>query len=129
MYIKAFTDYLLLEKKYSKHTILAYNKDLETFKNFCQEEFQNSDLRVVHYNEVRSWIVALSQNNISNRSINRKVTALNSFYKFLLKTGDVRINPLAKHKALKTKKKIQIPFSENEIKNKITEKENGLFKD
>ena len=68
MYIKAFTDYLLLEKKYSKHTILAYNKDLETFKNFCQEEFQNSDLRVVHYNEVRSWIVALSQNNISNRS-------------------------------------------------------------
>ena len=115
MYIKAFTDYLALEKKYSPHTVLAYKNDLEVFKNFCQEEFNNSDLREVHYNEVRSWIVALSQNNISNRSINRKITALNSLYKFLLKTGDVQINPLAKHKALKTKKKIQIPFSENEI--------------
>ena len=115
MYIKAFTDYLALEKKYSPHTVLAYKNDLEVFKNFCQEEFNNSDLRQIHYNEVRSWIVALSQNNISNRSINRKITALNSLYKFLLKTGDVQINPLAKHKALKTKKKIQIPFSENEI--------------
>ena len=115
MYIKAFTDYLSLEKKYSPHTVLAYKNDLVTFKNFCQEEFNNSDLRQVHYNEVRSWIVALSQNSISNRSINRKITALNSLYKFLLKTGDVKINPLAKHKALKTKRKIQIPFSENEI--------------
>ena len=69
MYIKAFTDYLLLEKKYSKHTVLAYKKDLESFKEFCREEFHNSDLRVVNYSEVRSWIVALSQNNISNRSI------------------------------------------------------------
>ena len=115
MYIKAFTDYLLLEKKYSSHTVIAYKKDLESFKNFCQDQFNNSDLRVVNYNEVRSWIVALSQNSISNRSINRKITALNSLYKFLLKTGDVKINPLAKHKALKTKKRIQIPFSENEI--------------
>ena len=56
------------------------------------------------------------ENGLSNRSINRKVSALNTYYKFLLKVGDIKLNPLSKHKALKTSKKIQVPFSENEIK-------------
>ncbi|NNK81648.1 MAG: tyrosine-type recombinase/integrase [Flavobacteriaceae bacterium] len=115
MYIKSFTDYLLLEKKYALHTVKAYQKDIESFKEFCKTEFQDSDLDKVNYSEIRSWIVELSQNNISNRSINRKISALNSFYKFLLKTETITINPLAKHKALKTPKKVQIPFSKNEI--------------
>lgn len=53
---------------------------------------------------------------MSNRSINRKVSALNTYFKFLLKTGDIKLNPLSKHRALKTSKKIQVPFSEAEIK-------------
>jgi len=52
---------------------------------------------------------------ISNRSINRKISSLNSYYKFLLKVEMIKVNPLAKHKALKTSKKIQIPFSEKEV--------------
>ena len=59
---------------------------------------------------------ALVENGIANRSINRKVSALNTYFKFLLKTGDINNNPLSKHRALKTSKKIQIPFSEAEIK-------------
>jgi len=55
------------------------------------------------------------QKDITNRSINRKISALNSFYKFLLKIEEVNLNPLSKHKALKTSKKVQIPFSEKEI--------------
>ena len=117
MYIKAFTDYLLLEKKYALHTVKAYKKDIESFKEFCISEFQVSNLKEVNYSEIRSWIVSLSQNEISNRSINRKLSALNSFYKFLLKTETIQINPLAKHKALKTSKKVQIPFSHSEIEN------------
>lgn len=117
MYIKAFTDYLLLEKKYALHTVKAYKKDIESFKEFCISEFQDSNLKEVNYSEIRSWIVSLSQNEISNRSINRKLSALNSFYKFLLKTETIQINPLAKHKALKTPKKVQIPFSQTEIEN------------
>ena len=117
MYIKAFTDYLLLEKKYALHTVKAYKKDIESFKEFCISEFQVSNLKEVNYSEIRSWIVSLSQNEISNRSINRKLSALNSFYKFLLKTETIQINPLAKHKALKTSKKVQIPFSQTEIEN------------
>ena len=117
MYIKAFTDYLLLEKKYALHTVKAYKKDLESFKEFCISEFQVSNLKEVNYSEIRSWIVSLSQNDISNRSINRKVSALNSFYKFLLKTKTIETNPIAKHKSLKTAKKVQIPFSQAEIEN------------
>ncbi|MBT8260490.1 MAG: site-specific integrase, partial [Bacteroidia bacterium] len=69
MYIKSFTDYLLLEKKYALHTVKAYKKDIESFKEFCISEFQVSNLKEVNYSEIRSWIVSLSQNEISNRSI------------------------------------------------------------
>ena len=71
----------------------------------------------MNYSVVRSWIVSLVDSGISNRTVNRKISSLKTYYKFLLKTGQIEINPLAKHKALKTSKKIQVPFSEKEIGN------------
>ena len=115
MPLNPFLDYLLLEKKYSKLTVNAYRNDLEDFLDFLKFEFDTDKPSKIHYTQIRSWIVSLVEKGISNRSINRKVSALNSYYKFLLKVGDVETNPLAKHRALKTSKKIQIPFSENEI--------------
>ncbi|WP_055448224.1 tyrosine-type recombinase/integrase [Lacinutrix mariniflava] len=115
MSIEAFTDYLQLERNYSKLTVKAYTTDINTFQSFLVKEFDEPQLHTVNYSQIRSWIVALVESKISNRSINRKVSALNSYYKFLLKIGDIEINPLAKHKALKTSKKIQVPFSEAEI--------------
>ena len=115
MLLKAFLDYLLLEKKYSQLTVNAYKKDIETFLNFVNEEDQTTTIKEVHYSQIRSWIVSLVQKDITNRSINRKISALNSFFKFLLKIEEVNLNPLSKHKALKTSKKVQIPFSEKEI--------------
>jgi len=115
MSIKAFTDYLQLEKNYSELTVKAYKSDINSFLSFLAQEFDNPELCEVNYAQIRNWIVQLVQAKISNRSINRKVSALNSYYKFLLKTDDIKINPLAKHKALKTSKKIQVPFSETEI--------------
>jgi len=115
MPFKPFIDYLLLEKKYSKLTVNAYQKDIEDFLEFLQSEYSAIDLIKVHYTQIRSWIVSLVERGISNRSINRKVSALNSYYKFLLKVGEVETNPLSKHRALKTSKKIQVPFSEKEV--------------
>ncbi|MFV0573384.1 MAG: tyrosine-type recombinase/integrase [Xanthomarina gelatinilytica] len=115
MSLNAFLDYLLLEKKYSKLTINAYQKDIIEFSGFIGLEYGNNSIDTVNYSQIRSWIVGLVEKGISNRSINRKVSALNSYYKFLLKTESIQINPLAKHKALKTSKKIQVPFSETEI--------------
>ena len=115
MAFKSFTDYLLLEKKYSKLTVAAYENDLKTFKKFIKEEYDSNDIQSINYAQIRNWIVFLVESNISNRSINRKMSSLNTYYKFLMKIGEIQTNPLAKHKALKTSKKIQIPFSEKEL--------------
>jgi integrase/recombinase XerC len=110
-----FYDYLLLEKNYSQHTVTAYINDIGFFESFLFNEFEDDNLIRVNYNQIRSWIVSLSGDGISNASINRKVSSLKSFYKFLLKTKQIDTSPLLKHKALKAPKKIQIPFSEKEL--------------
>ena len=113
--IKAFLDYLYLEKKYSEHTITSYNNDLTSFLTFLEGEFEYSKLEKVHYSQIRSWIVELVENKISNNSINRKVSSLKSFYKFLIKIKVVKVNPLQKHRSLKVSKRVNVPFSEKEI--------------
>jgi integrase/recombinase XerC len=116
MPLKSFADYLLLEKNHSSLTVKAYLNDLEGFSHFIFEAYQTNSISEVNYSQIRSWIVSLVEENISNRSINRKVSALNTYFKFLLKIGDIQENPLGKHKALKTSKKVNIPFSEEEVK-------------
>ena len=110
-----FHDYLLLEKNYSRHTVTAYLNDIGFFESFLSSQFDDDNLLAVNYNQIRSWIVSLSDDGISNTSINRKISSLKSFYKFLLKTKQIDSSPLLKHKALKAPKKIQIPFSEKEV--------------
>lgn len=113
--IQQFLDYLLYEKKYSSHTALAYQKDLETFAVFIQNQFEEDKLREVNYSMIRSWIISLVDNGISNRSINRKISSLKTFYKFLLKIKQIETSPLVKHKSLKVDKKVQVPFSSKEV--------------
>lgn len=115
-----FIDYLQFEKKYSSHTITAYLKDLKDFQEFSWENYEYSKIISVNYAIIRSWIVSLVDAGISNRTVNRKISSLKTYYKFLLKTGQIEVSPLAKHKSLKTSKKIQVPFSENEIENVMT---------
>lgn len=115
MPFSAFLDYLQLEKKYSVHTITAYKADLSDFQLYIETAFEQKTLDDVNYAQIRSWIVELSESNISNRTINRKISSLKAYYRFLLKTEQIESSPLTKHKALKTPKKIQIPFSEDEI--------------
>ncbi len=110
-----FRDYLLLEKHYSQHTVLAYLNDLGFFESFLSSVYDDCNLVTVNYSQIRSWIVSLSDDGISNPSINRKISSLKSFYKFLLKTKQIESSPLLKHKALKSPKKIQVPFSEKEL--------------
>lgn len=119
MPFSSFIDYLTLERNYSKHTVLAYERDLQVFLKFVEVNFSESDLRVINYSMIRSWIVSLVEGGISNRTINRKVSSLKTYYKFLLKTEQIKVSPLVKHKSLKVSKKIQVPFSEAEIDNVI----------
>jgi len=115
--LKAFQDYLQLEKNYSLHTVNAYVNDLIFFQEFLKSNFEDESLEKVNYSMIRSWIVSMVDGGISNSSVNRKVSSLKSFYKFLLKVKQIESSPLLKHKSLKTPKKIQIPFSEKELDN------------
>jgi integrase/recombinase XerC len=87
------------------------------FQEFLKSNFDDESLEEVNYSMIRSWIVSMVDDGISNSSVNRKVSSLKSFYKFLLKIKQIESSPLLKHKSLKTPKKIQIPFSEKEVDN------------
>ncbi len=121
MSISAFVTYIFLEKNYSANTVTAYENDIVEFSVFCKENLDIQDITDVGYNSVRSWIVSLVDVKLSNRSINRKIASLKAYYKFLLKIGAIKVNPLAKHKALKTAKKVEIPFSEAEMEQMLSE--------
>ncbi len=113
--VDAFLEYLDLEKKYSVHTIAAYKNDLQSFRKFLVTEYAQENLIEVHYSQIRNWIVSLVNLKVSNRTVNRKVSALKSFFTFLQKTKQIDHNPLSKHKSLKIEKRIQVPFSFREI--------------
>ena len=115
MLIEKFLDYLQLEKNYSSNTLSAYKRDLIQYNKFIVENNCNLEIENADYKIIRSWIVSMVNSNISNRSINRKVSSLKSFNKFLIKTETIRSSPLKAHSPLKQSKKIQVPFSQEEI--------------
>jgi len=117
MSLDAFVSYLSLEKNYSQHTVGAYKKDIQNFVLFVASAYEQEDIDKIDYTIIRSWIVKLVNERISNKSINRKIASLKAYYKFLQKIEIITVNPLVKHKALKTKKKLEVPFSETEMEN------------
>lgn len=122
----AFRDYLELEKKYSPHTVNAYLNDICFFESFNKNQFDQENIDRANYNQIRTWIVSLVDDDISNVSVNRKMQSLKAYYKFLLKTKQIEVSPMLKHKALKTPKTLQIPFSENELTAVLNQMQNPV---
>lgn len=116
---QAYRDYLLKEKNYSLLTLRAYLDDVVSFESFIKDGDDGATLEEVNYSQIRSWIVRLVDDGMANKSVNRKISSLKSFYKFLLKSRQIEFNPLLKHKSLKTEKKVQVPFSEKELQDVI----------
>ena len=118
MSIHSFLEYISLEKNSSVHTRTAYQGDLEDFKGFIlKQNLPNkySSIEEVSYGEIRSWIVCLIQKGNSTRTVNRKISVLRSYYKFLMRVGSIERSPLKEHKPLKMATKIQLPFSQEEV--------------
>lgn len=122
--VDSFKDYLEKEKKYSQHTVVGYCKDVSDFQEFNDVNF-GGDLENVGYGQLRSWIVDLVDAGLSNASVNRKVASLRAFYKFLMRSKQITVSPLLKHKPLKTAKILQIPFSEKELVGALREQIGG----
>lgn len=115
--LQQFKDYLLIEKKYALLTVNNYERDLIQFFNYLGIKATEFELQIIDYGSIRSWIVILIEEGISNRTVNRKIASLKAFFKFLVKVQIIESSPLLLHKILKEPKKAQVPFSINEIEN------------
>ena len=104
-FISEFFDYLRTEKRYSEHTLVSYQKDLLQFLEFSAIQ-NKSELAEVRSSVVRGWIVDLMENDYTARSVNRKLSTLRTFFKFLMKEGVVDHNPLKTVKGPKTSKRL-----------------------
>ncbi len=115
MYLDKFKNYLEAEKKYSILTVNAYTKDIEEFKDYL-ESLGISFSKNLEYTFIRNWIVFLSKNKISPSSINRKISSLKAYYKFLINIKEIKKSPLRNHTSLRTKSKVVNPMNEAEMK-------------
>ena len=113
--ITTFLSQLAKIKKYSEHTVLSYSNDLKQFEEYLLNAYQVDDVLKANHLMIRSWVVALSKNEITPRSVNRKLSALNSFYKYALKHGHIEKNPMKKVVAPKVGKRLPSYVMEDEI--------------
>ena len=104
--IDAFVAYLKNERRYSVHTLSAYKSDVTWFFGFIANQYQIEDFNLVTTPMVKSWIYNGIEEKLSPRSINRRLTAVNTYYKYLLRTGSIEKNPLSTISGIKTSKRL-----------------------
>jgi integrase/recombinase XerC len=122
MAIEKFLIYLSRERNYSSKTVEAYGRDLRSFETFLREVYGKS-LVQAGTKEIRRWVVYLSSDGLEPRSVNRKLTALRGYYKFLFKAGIISHNPAAGVPGLKVRKKHSVPLSETEMRRLLDQME------
>ena len=121
----SFLDYLQYERNYSEETIKSYREDLRQFEEFAREESGDSAPSEVKAELVREWIVSLMDRGYTSTSINRKLSSLRSFYKFLLRKGEVAVNPLQKITGPKNKKPLPAFLRESDMDRLLDEVDFG----
>jgi len=124
IYIDSFLDYLRFEKKYADLTIVSYASDLQQFHMFLFETYETKNMSEVNYPMIRQWIVGFIEMGLTHKTINRKLSTLKTFFKFLLKIQAIEVTPMAQHKSLKLPKRQQEVFSILEL-----EKVSSYFQD
>ncbi len=112
--LEQFIQYLSFEKRYSPHTIGAYEHDIAQFILFADIS-SKKDFQEVNSFLIRGWIVQLIDDGISNRSVNRKLASLRTYFKWLRKEGQITINPLAKIQGPKNEKRLPVFVKESEL--------------
>ena len=113
---ESFFKYLQFEKRVSLHTIKSYKNDLNQFFEFYKNYAKIDNLKEVDKRAIRSWVIELSLKNLSNRTINRKIASLKSFFKFLIQRKIIIINPTSNIHALKTNQPLPHFIKEKDIK-------------
>lgn len=126
VYQESFINYLTFEKRCSSHTVVAYKNDLDQFVQFCVQMVGEFNVKKVDAKLVRSWIVQLMENELSARSVNRKITTVKSFFKYLAKEQIVEKNPATYLSLPKIRKKLPNFVEERNLNHLL---DDGYFSD
>ncbi|HEY0679173.1 MAG TPA: tyrosine-type recombinase/integrase [Chitinophagaceae bacterium] len=112
--IRNFTDYLKYQKRYSVHTLRSYSDDLLQFNDYLEKSFGETALNELTSPLIRSWLASLKENELSSRSINRKISSLKSFFKYHLRTGSLTNTPMTQVTSPKVSKRSPVFVKQEE---------------
>lgn len=119
--ITDFLQYLRFEKRYAQHTRTAYETDLSQFQQYIKAQFDIDAVADISHFHIRSWLATFKDDGLAPRSINRKLSGLNSFYKYLLRLGVVEKNPVKQLHALRLPDRLPMYLKEQEMQNLLEE--------
>ena len=121
-----FINYLSFEKRFSVHTIASYSNDINQFILFLSNEYQiKTEVSEINFQIVRSWIASLLEQGVAPRSVNRKISTLKTYFKFLIREGVINDTPMLKVVSPKSKKRLPIFIEENQIELLLNEVDFG----
>ncbi len=113
--IQSFIHYLKFEKRYSLHTISAYSADLEAFWRYLEETYDGMDLSGIRYSYIRGWLAGLKESGQSTRSISRRISTLRSYFRFQVREGKIKVNPMSKVVVPKISKRLPVIIKEPDL--------------
>ncbi len=113
--IQRFVDYLKFEKRYSQHTIIAYQTDLEQFAAFLLSQYDGIQVTNITASFVRTWLMELKEDEIIAKSLNRKISTLKSFFKYLMKMGEIQQSPMTTIVSPKINKRLPVFVQEEHL--------------
>lgn len=114
--IQSFVDYLKFEKRYSSHTVRAYEDDLNQCMDYVSKQFDESDPVSLSALYIRSWLASLKDDGISSKSINRKISSLKSFFKYHLRIGNITETPMGQVNSPRVGKKLPMYVEQKDMK-------------
>ena len=104
--IQPFINYLKFEKRYSRHTVIAYENDLISFFDFIETTYGSMPMDQLTHTFIRSWLASLKDDEMKAKSINRKISSLKSFFKYQIRTGKLKQTPMSKVISPKNEKRL-----------------------
>ena len=124
MHQEKFINYLSLERRLSIHTVTSYSNDINQFSIFLIDEYDiSSNVQEINFHIVRSWIASLLEKGISTSTVNRKISTLKTYFKFLLRESIIHDNPMIKIISPKSKKRLPLFVEEDQIESLLNEVE------
>lgn len=121
MFIEKFLQYIKYEKAYSSHTFISYQTDMEQFAAFVEQQKGGFNPPEIAANDIRSWILSIMDNGVGARSVNRKLTTLRTFFKYMMRQGVLSVDPTAKVKPPKMEKRLPVFLREEQVENLFDE--------